>query len=286
MAKLVDIQPPVVSHWKRRFDAAGLLGLTTRTRARTPLTTRVSVQAMMEVFQRLDNHPLRGRYRVKMALDALGDRYGHPTVWQLVALYQEAHPTPPRAKRLPNPDERSHLATAPHQVWFADIRYLAKVDGHWLYSVLNFDGYSRAIVGADGFDRQNLSRLLQVFRQASARWGAPEAIVSDHGAIFVALQPCLALLAIRWAPITKGHPWQTLAESGVAVQRRRLDAYLVGCTERTTVYQQHAQFVQDDPFWGHWAHKRRNAQGRLYYLSPKGVRLVRATSGASSASGN
>jgi transposase len=269
VAKLLAIQPPVVYHWKRRFDAAGLLGLTTRTRVSTPLTTRVPVQAMMEVFQLLDNNPLLGHYRVKMALDSLGYRYGHTTVWLLVALYKEAHPTPTRATRLPNPEERPHLATAPHQVWFADLRYLVKVDGHWLYSILIFDGYSRAIVGAGCFDRQNLSRLLQVFRQAIARWGAPETIVSDHGAVFVALQPCLTPLSIRWTPIVKGHPWQNLAESGFAVQRRMLDAYLVGCTERMQVYQQHAQFVHDYQFWGHWAHKRRDARGRIYYLSPE-----------------
>jgi hypothetical protein len=58
VAALLDIQPPVVYHWKRRFDALGLLGLTTHTRARTPITTRVPVQVMMEVFQLLDNTPL------------------------------------------------------------------------------------------------------------------------------------------------------------------------------------------------------------------------------------
>jgi hypothetical protein len=67
VAKLLDIHPPVVYYRKRRFDALGLLGLTTHTWASTPNTTRVPVQAMMEVFQRLDNNPLFGHYRVKMA---------------------------------------------------------------------------------------------------------------------------------------------------------------------------------------------------------------------------
>ena len=269
VAKLLEIQPAVVSHWKRRFDAAGLLGLTTRPRAGTPITTRVPVPVIMEVFQLLDNNPLLGHYRVKMALDSLGYRYGHMTVWAMVALYKQAHLTAPRAKRLLNQDERPKQATIPHQVWFADIRYLVKIDGRWLYSVLIFDGYSRAIVGAGCFDRQNFAQLVQVFRQAIAQWGAPEAVVSDHGAVFVALQPCLAQLAIQWAPIAKGHPWQNLAEGGFSVQRRMLDAYVTGCTDRETVYRQHAQFVQDYQFWGHWAHKRKDAQGRVYYVSPE-----------------
>jgi len=269
IAHLLAIQPAVVYYWQRRFTACGLPGLTTRTREETAITTRVSVQAMMEVFQLLDNNPLLGHYRVKMALDALGYRYGHTTVWQMVALYKQAHPQPPREPRLPNPDERPRQATAPHQVWFVDLRYLVQIAGQWLYSILIFDGYSWAIVGAGCYERQNLSRMLQVFRQALTQWGAPQEVVSDHAAVCTALAPCLRQLEMRWSPITKGHPWQNLAESGFAIQRRMLDAYVVGCTERERVYAQHRQFVQDDQFWGHWAHKRRDAQGRVYSLSPE-----------------
>ncbi len=226
VAKLLDIQPAVVYHWKRRFDAAGLLGLTTRPRAGPPITSRVPVQVMMEVFQLLDNNPLLGHYRVKMALDSLGYRYGHMTVWADGRPLQAGASHPPAREAPAQPGRTSQQATAPHQVWFADLRYLVKIDGRWLYSILIFDGYSRAIVGAGCFDRQNFAPLVQVFRQAIAQWGAPEAVVSDHGAVFVALQPCLAQLAIQWAPITKGHPWQNLAEGGFSVQRRMLDAYV------------------------------------------------------------
>jgi hypothetical protein len=236
VAKLLDIQPAVVYHWKRRFDAAGLLGLTTRPRTGTPITTRVPVPVIMAVFQLLDNNPLLGHYRVTMALDSLGDRNSHMTVWAMVALYKQAHLTPPRAKRPLNPDERPKQAITPHQVWFADIRYLVKLDGRWRYSVLIFDGYSRAIVGAGCVDRQNFAQLVQVFRQAMAQWGAPEAVVSDHGAVFVALQPCLAQLTIQWALITRDHPWQNLAAGGFSIQRRMLGAYVTGCTDRETVY--------------------------------------------------
>jgi transposase InsO family protein len=269
VAKLLGIQVAVVYYWQRRFHTSGLVGLTTQTRTDTPITMRVSVQAMMDVFQLLDNNPLLGHYRVKMALDSLGYRYGHTTVWQMVALYKQAHPHPPREPRVPNPAERPKAATAPHQVWFVDLRYLVQIAGQWLYSVLIFDGYSRAIVGAGCFERQNFSRILHVFRHALTQWGAPEAVVSDHGAVFVALAPCLSQLDIQWAPTTKGHPWQNRAESGFAIQRRMLDAYVVGCTEHEQVYQRHAQFVRDYQFWRHWAHKRRDAQGRVYYLSPE-----------------
>jgi transposase len=170
VAKLLAIQAAGVYYWYRRFQARGLMGLTTQPRTDTPITTRVSVQAMIDVFQLLDNNPLLGHYRVKMALDSLGYRYGHTTVWQLVALYKQAHPRPQQAKRGPNPAERPLQATAPHQVWFADVRYLVKPEGQWLYSVLIFDDYSRAIVGASCCERQNISQLVHVCRQAIAYW--------------------------------------------------------------------------------------------------------------------
>ena len=71
--------------------------------------------------------------------------------------------------------------------------------------------------------------------------------------------------------MTKGHPWQHVAEGGFAIQRRMLDAYVIGCTQRETVYQQHAQFVRDYQFWGHGAHTRQDAQGRIDSLSPSEI---------------
>jgi transposase InsO family protein len=271
VAPRLAIQPAVVYHWHRRVAAFSVVGLTTRVRAGTAITTRVSVQALMEVFQLLDNHPLLGHYRIKMALDSLGYRDGHTTVWQMVALYKQAHPRPRKEARLPSPGERPQQATVPHQVWCVDVRYLVQIEGQWLYSILIVDGDSRAIVGAGCFERQHLSRLLQVVRQALSRWGAPQAVVSDHAAVFTALAPGLRQLGIQWSPITKGHPWHNLAEGGFSIQRRMLDAYMVGCTERERVYHQHAQFVRDYQFWGHWAHKRRDTQGRVYSLSPEVV---------------
>jgi len=269
VAKLLAIDPHAVYRWKRRFQDAGLLGLTTRARVRTPITARVPIQVMMRVFELIDNNPLLGHYRVKMALDSLGYQYGHTTVWQVVAFYRHAHPKPNRKRRKRTPEERPRQAVRAHQVWFMDLRYLVRIEGRWVYSILIFDGYSRAIVGAGCAPRQNFTWIVRVFREAVAQWGAPDELVSDNAKVFVALDPCLQKLGIQWAPIKKGHPWQNLAESGFSIQRRMLDAYVVGCTDREEVYRQHDTFVRDYQFWGHWAHKRKDDQGRIFYLSPE-----------------
>jgi transposase len=113
VAALLAIDLHVVYHWQRRFKAGGVLTLGRHPRGPSSMTTRVPVQVVMDVFQPLDHNPLLGHYRVKMALDSLGYRYGHTTVWQWVAIYKQAHPTAQREKRLPNPDERPRPAIAP-----------------------------------------------------------------------------------------------------------------------------------------------------------------------------
>jgi hypothetical protein len=133
IAALLAIDPRRIYRWQRRFKAGGLLALSTPRREPTPISTRVSVQVMMSVFQLPDNTQLLGHDRVKMALDSLGYRDGHVTVWQMVALYKQAHLPPRREPRTPNLDERPPQATAPHPVWFADLRSLDKIDGQWLY---------------------------------------------------------------------------------------------------------------------------------------------------------
>jgi hypothetical protein len=221
IAARLAIAPPVVYTRQRRFKAQGLLGLRTRPRERPSLRTRVSVQVRRDVVHRRDNNPLLGPYRAKMALDALGSRDGHTTVWPLVALSKQAHPTPAAPPRTPTPAARPLPTTAPHQVWWSDVRYLTTIDGHWIDSLLLCDGYSRAIVGAGCCDRQHLSRLVQVCRRAIAHWGAPDTMVRDNAGGLLALRPCLQPLGSRWAPITTGHPWQNLAAGGFALQRRK-----------------------------------------------------------------
>ncbi len=58
VAALLAIDPHVVYDWQQRFQVSGFPGLTTRTREATPITTRIPVHVMMEVFQLLDNDPL------------------------------------------------------------------------------------------------------------------------------------------------------------------------------------------------------------------------------------
>ena len=223
----------------------------------------------MEVFQLLDNNPLLGHYRVKMALDSLGYRYGHTTVWQMVALYKQAHlPSRARSAR----PTRTNGLNRPR----LPIRSGLPTCGIWSRSTgtgSTASSSSTAIAAPSWEPAASIGRTSRGWSRSSARplpSGArlrPSSVTM--GRCLWRCSPVSRRSAIQWAPITKGHPWQNLAEGGFSVQRRMLDAYVVGCTDRETVYRQHAQFVHDYQFWGHWAHKRTDAQGRLYYVSPE-----------------
>ena len=67
--------------------------------------------------------------------------------------------------------------------------------------------------------------------EAITRWGAPDTVVSDHGAVFLALQPCLAQLGIQWsefptpfcAQATEGQSRQGLQGSQEMFCQKRLE---------------------------------------------------------------
>jgi hypothetical protein len=279
VATLFGRPAPVVYDGQRRCPAGGLVGLTRQPRTDTPLPLRVAVQARLAVFQLLDTHALVGHDRVTMALDALGDRYGHTTVWPLGARSTQAPPPPLREPRVPHPAARPQATPARHQAWWGALRDLVQGAGPWRASGRIFDGERRA--SASGGERHTGSRLLHGFRHALPQGGAPEAVVRAHGAVLVALAPCLRQLKIEWAPTPKGHPGPKRAASGCALQRRMLEASVVGGTEREQVSHRHAQCVRDEPCGGHWAHTRPEAQGRVSSLSPAGRRGgVRSLPGA------
>ncbi len=74
-----------------------------------------------------------------------------------------------------------------HQYWTADIRYLDHGLGDFkIYSITLLDNFSRAII-ASGLSRtQDLSAFLMVFYMGVQQHGAPEALVTDNGGVFLA----------------------------------------------------------------------------------------------------
>jgi len=114
-------------------------------------------------------------------------------------------------------------ATGRHEVWSADVRHLDMVDedlvGGKAYAVTVMDNFSRAILASAVTRRQDLSAFLSVLYRAVERHGAPKALVTDSGAVFLAnrAKAVYARLGVDKKEIEKGRPWQNYLETTLTV---------------------------------------------------------------------
>ena len=79
-----------------------------------------------------------------------------------------------------------------HEIWTADVRYLDAVDEHLIggraYAISVMENHSRAILASAVTRSQDLASFLSVLYAAVERYGSPEVLVTDGGAIFRANQ--------------------------------------------------------------------------------------------------
>jgi hypothetical protein len=105
------------------------------------------------------------------------------------------------------------------------MRYLVKIEGHWVYSLCMLEGYSRTMLAGMASEHHELPALLQLLFAALSPSGCPEGIVSDHGAVFQAHDDVAILQALEIEPksIELRKPWQNLIEAQCKVQLRLAD---------------------------------------------------------------
>ena len=224
----------------------------------------------MEVFQLLDNNPLLGHYRVKMALDPWGIAMATRPSGSWWPSINRPIPPPAAEHALPNPDERPRQATAPA----SGLVCRPPLSGQ--------DRRPLALQHAHLRRLQPRHRRGRVLRPAepSPGWSRCSARPSPSGApprrSSVTTGRCLwrcSRVLSSWRSNGRrsprgipGRTWRKAAlPSSAGCWMRMWSAAPSG-----RVYRQHAQFVHDYQFWGHWAHKRRDAQGRVYYVVTRG----------------
>jgi hypothetical protein len=72
-----------------------------------------------------------------------------------------------------------------HEFWTADVRYIDhRLGGGQAYVLSVLENHSRAILASGLFRSQDLTAFLSVRYRAVDRYGSPEALVTDGGAIF------------------------------------------------------------------------------------------------------
>ncbi|MDP9374734.1 MAG: DDE-type integrase/transposase/recombinase [Chloroflexota bacterium] len=161
-------------------------------------------------------------------------------------------------------ERRPHRFAAAHrhQIWSVDLR---SIEDHglgtgkpiYLFAVL--DTFSRALLASLLSPRQDLTAYLVVLRDALLRHGAPETLVSDRGAVFLAnqAQAIYRALGIEKREIASGKPWQNYIEAFFGTQKRMSDDHFARAGSWPELHAVHARFFRDYNHQRHFAHKDR-----------------------------
>jgi hypothetical protein len=204
----------------RAFEQDGFAGLEDkRTRPLHHPANQLTLPFLKEVLEIQNDYPRAGRFRVHGLLEQKGGSEETPserTVGRAMAINRffmgAPGPWPPPPTR--SNQERKPLPYQPlycHHYWFIDIRYLVRLEGHWVYSLCVIEGYSRKILAGMASDYQDELAVLQLLHAAFADYGCPVGIVSDNGSVFTAhaYKELLQALQIEPCYIEKGQACQT-----------------------------------------------------------------------------
>lgn len=146
-----------------------------------------------------------------------------------------------------------------HEFWYIDIRYLRRLDGHWVYSLCIIEGYSRKILAGVVSDYQDELAVLQLLHAALAEYGSPLGIVSDNGSVFNGNAYLAVLNGLKIEPryIEKGQAWQNLIEAQFKIMLRLGDVKFDEARDLEEIQACHAEFVHTFNTTNRWAHRER-----------------------------
>jgi len=223
---------------------------------------KVDLKAVQEV-KKLSENPLIGAYRVSAALEQMGIQLSRATCGRLLALNRDLYHL-----QMPSHKER-YKAAMPfkaerrHQLWSVDIRYVdmhrLKGEGN-IYCISILENFSRAILSSAITRRQDTEAYLSVLYPAIRRFGVPEILVSDNGAVFLShdVRKVYDALGIEKKEIKKGKPYQNYIEAAFGVQRRMADWSFEKAQTYEDLLAAHEKWLLDYNHQKHMAHESRN----------------------------
>lgn len=261
IATYLQTTRPRVHEILRRWVEEGVRGLVDKSRAPHTTPQRKVTLRTLAAVRRLQANPELGEYRIKAALEQVGIHLGARTCGRILAqnraLYGLLGPQPARdphmAKDMPFAAQRRH------QYWTTDIRYFDHPTLGRFYLVSILENFSRALLASVVSPRQDLTAYLIVLRAAISQHGAPEALVSDHGSVFLAKQArhIYDTLGITKVEIERRQPWQSYIETAFNVGRRMADWHYLQASTWAEVRTAHDHFFADYNYQRHLAHERR-----------------------------
>jgi putative transposase len=212
----------------------------------------------IEAVRRLQENPNLGAFRVHAALKQIGVSLSRATCGRIMAvnrrLYGLQKPTGAGASKV-----MPFASSRRHQYWTADVRYVEHQLRGNVYVISILENHSRAILSSAVTRSQDLAAYLSVFYTAVERYGSPEVLVTDGGAIFRAnrAKAIYEALGIAKEEIERGRPWQSYIETTFNIQRRMADWHFARAQNWTELLGVHDKWVSDYNDQSHWAHRER-----------------------------
>jgi len=249
-----------------RFIEEGFEGLEDRPKKNSAGggVRKVDLKAIATV-RRLQQNPELGEFRIHAALKQMGIHLSPRTCGRILALNRRLYGLNKPKKGSHQKREMPFASSRRHEYWSADIRYVdhqLPLGGN-VYVISILENHSRAILSSMLSRSQDLAAYLSVLYAAVERYGSPEALVTDGGAVFRANQALLIYeaLNIDKEEIERGQSWQSYIETTFNIQRRMADWYFAKAESWSELVAVHEKWVEDYNTQSHWAHRER-ADGR------------------------
>jgi putative transposase len=260
IAGYLETSRPTVHATVKRWIAERVFGLPDKPHTRRRVVLKADLGAM-EAVRKLQQNPELGAFRIHAALKQLGIHLSTRTCGRILARNRKLYGLRGHEAKPREPKPMPFKAHWRHEYWTVDVRYIDvhQLGGGNIYTITILDNYSRFIVGSVLSRTQNLRAYLHVLLSAVTDYGAPQALVSDGGAIFKAhsAMAIYAALGIEKEQIQRRQPWQSYIETCFNVQRRMADYHFSQATTWRELEQRHAAWVHDYNSQEHWAHLKR-----------------------------
>src|SRR5215210_6040953 len=182
---------PTVYRTLKKWIAEGVHGLEDKPRGGK---RKVNLKAMNEA-RKLQENPGLGEFRVSAALELLGIYLSPRTCGRILAVNRKLYGLEKPKRGSKEKKEMPFQSSRRHEIWSVDVRYLDHnlppeelPEGGKVYSISILENHSRALLASAVSTSQDLTAYLSVLYTAVERYGSPEVLVSDGGAIFRANQ--------------------------------------------------------------------------------------------------
>ncbi len=261
IARYLETTPRTVYRTLARWAGEQFAGLADKSHAPKQPATKATLATTNEV-RKLQRNPDLGAWRIHAALLQLGIKASPRTCGRILARNRALYGLD-KPKRSPRPKKKMpYKASKRHEYWSIDIRYIERhrlADPKPVFVISILENYSRALLASALSPTQDLLAVLVVVYEALRRCGAPEAVVSDGGAVFRAKQLLHAYeaLGVRREQIPQGQPWTNYIESHFGIMRRLADFDFARAETWEAMLAVHERFVRDYNAQVHWAHRDR-----------------------------